>query len=263
MKGSKPSFALVVFLIFSSIILSAFSQSKEHEFNYDESSGRGPSSWGSLKEKWRNCSVGQNQSPIDIRAVQVNPQLGDLQRNYISAPAVLRNRTVDVAVEWTGNAGSITINGTVYNVVNCHWHSPSEHTLNGTRYPLELHVVHSSAQNQTAVVGILYRYGLPDPFISGLYGSIITLGLGDIPLGPVNPASIGYPGRRYYRYMGSLTAPPCSEGVVWTVFSQFKTVNSSQVEALRNVLPPQNRNNSRPTQPLHGRTVLLYDPANY
>ncbi|XVF75746.1 hypothetical protein PTKIN_Ptkin13bG0211900 [Pterospermum kingtungense] len=197
MKCSKPSFSLAVFLTFSSLILSAYSQSEsqDHEFNYDESSGRGPSRWGLLKPEWRNCSVGRQQSPINIGAVEVNSQLGDLQRNYTSAPSVLRNRTEDVA----------------------------------------------------------------------LFGSIKTLGSRDKPLGPVNPENIGYPGRRYYRYMGSLTTPRCSEGVVWTVFEQVKTVSSLQAEALRDVLPPvcvyflnsQNRNNARPTLALNGRTVRV------
>ncbi|XP_021282712.1 alpha carbonic anhydrase 7-like [Herrania umbratica] len=258
----KPAFS---FFLLSSLILalSACAQSEEgHGFNYDEASGRGPSRWGSLKPAWRNCSVGQMQSPIDIGIAQLRPQLGDLRRNYTSASAVLQNRVEDVAVVWEGNAGSITINGTVYFVVNCHWHSPSEHTFNGTRLALELHLVHQSAQNQTAVVAILYRLGLPDPFINRLLPFIITLeNVNSVPLGRINPESIGLPGRRYYRYNGSLTTPPCSEGVVWTVFQQIKTVSRSQVEALRDVLPPENRNNSRPTQPLNNRTVLLYDPA--
>ncbi|XWS56309.1 hypothetical protein CRYUN_Cryun09bG0074900 [Craigia yunnanensis] len=237
--NSKPPFAFAFFL-FPSLILLACSQSESegHEFIYDEASGRGPSRWGSLKPEWRNCSVGQQQSPINIGTVQVISQLGDLQRNYASAPAVLRNRTEDVAVVCLGNAGNIIINRTVYTVVNCHWHSPSEHTFNGTRSALELHIVHRSAQNQTAVVAILYQFGPPDPFISRLFPSIITLGTEDRPAGPINPESIVFPGRRYYRYMGSLTTPPCSEGVVWTVFRQVKTVSRRQVEAIKDVLPP-------------------------
>ncbi|XP_022743927.1 alpha carbonic anhydrase 4-like [Durio zibethinus] len=191
---------------------------------------------------------------------EVRSQLGDLHRNYASASAVLRNRTEDVAVVWLGNAGSITINRTVYTVDNCHWHSPAEHTLNGIKYELEIHIVHRSAQNQIAVVAILYRYGSPDPFIDRLFGSLKNLTTEDRPLGSVNPESIDFPGRNYYRYKGSLTTPPCSEGVVWTVFQQVKTVSHSQVDALKRVLPPQNRNNARPTQPLNGRPVLLYDP---
>lgn len=137
----------------------------DHEFNYDEGTGRGPSRWGTLKPEWRNCSDGRKQSPIDIGTVQVNSELGELQRNYRPAQAILRNRTADVAVNyrlythfpyhfefisnkntylvyrrhqvvWSGDAGNITINGTTYRVVNCHWHSPSEHTINGTRYQI-------------------------------------------------------------------------------------------------------------------------------
>ncbi|KAK8575649.1 hypothetical protein V6N13_033104 [Hibiscus sabdariffa] len=224
---------------------------------------RGPSRWGMLKPEWGNCSAGREQSPIDIGTVQVSSQLGDLQRNYSSAQAVLRNRTTDVAVVFIGDAGSITINGIVYKAVNCHWHSPSEHTFNGTRYPLEIHIVHLSDRNETAVVGILYRYGLPDPFITSIFPAISILRREDIPLGTINPESIGIPGLSYYRYNGSLTTPPCSENVTWTVFKEIKTVTPLGVEALRNVLPPQNRNNSRPTQPLNGRTVLFHPRRSF
>ncbi|XWS59075.1 hypothetical protein CRYUN_Cryun08bG0091100 [Craigia yunnanensis] len=175
--------------------------------------------------------------------------IGRLQRNYSSARAVLRNRTEDVAVVWLGDAGSITINGIVYRVVNSHWQSPSQHTFNGTRLPLEVHMVHRSAQNRTAVVAILYRYGLPDPFLYRLFGSIITLRLEERQLGPVNQESIiRFPGRRYYRYMGSLTTPPCSQGVVWTVFQQTKMASWPQVAALRNALPPVSVSKSKLSQ---------------
>ncbi|TYG53910.1 hypothetical protein ES288_D09G146600v1 [Gossypium darwinii] len=252
------NFAFVVFLVsFHSLSACSQSESEDHEFNYDEETRRGPSRWGTLKPEWRTCSDGRKQSPIDIGTVQVNSELGELQRNYTSAQAILRNRTEDVAVVWSGDAGNITINGTTYRVVNCHWHSPSEHTTNGTRFPLEIHVVHLGPQNKTAVVGILYRYGMPDCFIRSIFLPILSLGMGDQNLGPINPESIGFPGSSYYRYNGSLTTPPCSENVIWTVFQQPMTVAPFQIEALQAVLPPQNRNNSRPTQPLNNRTVLF------
>ncbi|KAG8483694.1 hypothetical protein CXB51_022488 [Gossypium anomalum] len=252
------NFAFVVFLVsFHSLSACSQSESEDHEFNYDEGTGRGPSRWGTLKPEWRTCSDGRKQSPIDIGTVQVNSELGELQRNYRPAQAILRNRTADVAVVWSGDAGNITINGTTYRVVNCHWHSPSEHTINGTRFPLEIHIVHRSPQNKTAVVGILYRYGMPDYFILSISPSILSLQMEDQNLGFINPERIGFPGSSYYRYNGSLTTPPCSENVIWTVFRQPMMVTRSQVEALKAVLPPQNRNNSRPTQPLNDRTVLF------
>ncbi|GMJ14384.1 A. THALIANA ALPHA CARBONIC ANHYDRASE 4, alpha carbonic anhydrase 4 [Hibiscus trionum] len=261
---SYTKFAFAFFFFsFPFVLACSPSESGDHGFNYDEGTLRGPSRWGTLKQKWENCSAGREQSPIDIGTVQVSSQLGDLQRNYRSAQAVLRNRTEDVAVVFQGDAGSININGTVYKAVNCHWHSPSEHTFNGTRYPLEIHIVHRSDRNETAVVGILYRYGLPDPFIASILLPILSLGREDIPLGLVNPEAIGFPGSSYYRYNGSLTTPPCSENVTWTVFKEIKMVTPVGVEALRRVLPPQNRNNSRPTQPLNDRTVLFHPRRSF
>ncbi|XP_039020050.1 alpha carbonic anhydrase 4-like [Hibiscus syriacus] len=252
----------VVFLLYSFHFLSACSD--HHEFNYDEGTERGPSRWGMLKSKWETCSTGREQSPIDIGTVQVSSRPRDLQRNYRPAEAVLRNRTEDVAVVFLGDAGNITINGMVYKAANCHWHSPSEHTFNGTRYPLEIHVVHHSDENKTAVVGILYRYSLlPDLFIASILPAILFLGREDIPLGFINPETVGFPNSDYYRYNGSLTTPPCTENVTWTVFKEVKTVTRFEVEALRRVLPPQNRNNSRPTQPLNDRTVLLYPRRSF
>ncbi|KAK8517077.1 hypothetical protein V6N13_092357 [Hibiscus sabdariffa] len=249
-------FSITFFCSF--IFLSACSRSQT-EFNYDEGTGRRPSRWGMLKQKWGKCSTGRQQSPIDLGTVQVDSRSGDLQRNYRSAQAILRNMTEYVTMMFTGDAGSITVSGTVYKVVSCHWHSPSEHTWNGIRYPLEIHIVHRSDQNKTAVVGILYRYGLlPDPFIASIFHAISSLGREDIPLGPINPETIGFPGSSYYRYSGSLTTPPCDENVIWTVLQEVKTVTLHGVGALRNVLPPENRDNSRPTQPLNDRTVLLH-----
>ncbi|GMJ08175.1 alpha carbonic anhydrase 7, A. THALIANA ALPHA CARBONIC ANHYDRASE 7 [Hibiscus trionum] len=258
MKFSNNAKFAFAFFLFSSPFLLACSQSgSEHEFNYEEGTGRGASRWGTLKPEWITCSAGQHQSPINIRTVQLNSQLRDLQRNYTFARAVLRNGTVNVEVNFTGNAGSITINGIVYRAENIHWHSPSEHTLDGIRFPLEVHIVHRSDQNDIAVVSFLYRYGLPDLFIATILPNIVLLRQTDRGVGLINPESVGFPGSSYYRYNGSLTVPPCTEGVVWTVFQKIKQVSRSQVEALRNVLPPQNRNNSRPTQPLNNRDVLF------
>ncbi|KAE8654445.1 Detected protein of unknown function [Hibiscus syriacus] len=255
MKFSSNTKFVFAFFLFSFLFLHASSQTEsEDEFNYDEGSGRGPSSWGTLNI---NCSTGLRQSPIDIRPVQVSSELRELQRNYRYAAADLRNRTIDVAVVFTGNGGNITINGRAYRVQNIHWHSPSEHTFDGVRFPLEVHIVHRSDQNDTAVVSMLYRYGLPDPFLAILHPFILLLRQPDIPLLSINPEKVGFTDSSYYRYNGSLTVPPCTEGVIWTVFQEIKQVSRGQVEALRNVLPPQNRNNSRPTQPLNNRTVLL------
>ncbi|KAK8516748.1 hypothetical protein V6N13_080848 [Hibiscus sabdariffa] len=171
----------------------------------------------------------------------------------------LQRRTTAVSDQYPNgprDAGSITINGTVYRVQNIHWHSPSEHTFDGVRFPLEVHIVHRSDQNTRAVVSMLYRIGQPDPFLTRI-SPILSVLRTERPLGVVNPEEVGIQGSSYYRYNGSLTVPPCTEDVVWTVYLMIKQATENQIQQLKNVLPPQNRNNSRPTQPLNNRDVLF------
>ncbi|KAK8639096.1 hypothetical protein V6N13_137491 [Hibiscus sabdariffa] len=145
----------------------------EREFDYLESSEKGPKHWGELKKEWDACKKGNIQSPIDMTSdrVKVLQKSEELQMTYKPAEAMLKNRGHDIAVKWPKkDAGSIKINGTEYLLQQAHWHSPSEHTINGTRYALELHMVHQSSdptvKNNLAVLGQLYEFGAPDKFLS-------------------------------------------------------------------------------------------------
>ncbi|RHN48543.1 putative carbonic anhydrase [Medicago truncatula] len=210
------------------------------------------------------------QSPIDLSSDRVSvmiPEFGDLKRNYKPQHATISNRGHDVAVTWEGDVGYIDINGTHYFLQQSHWHWPSEHTINGRRYDLELHMVHVSTQpdgtNKTAVVGVLYKYGSPDPFLSKLVNYII-----EVPdeeeeksIGVIDPSKIFKSAKMYYRYMGSLTAPPCTEGIIWTINNKIRTVSRGQVKLLKNsVLKYYAKRNARPVQILNQREIELYDP---
>ncbi|XP_059427968.1 alpha carbonic anhydrase 4-like isoform X2 [Corylus avellana] len=259
-----------IFVFLISLILSShhFSTALDSEvdaetrFSYIEGSPTGPENWGQLNYPlWIACGNGTMQSPIDIQQVQVSPTLGELKRHYKPAPAVLVNNGYDIAVEWTQDAGKITINGTDYKLQECHWHSPSEHTFNGTRYDLEIHVVHNSSTGKIAVVGILYNYGLPDPFLERLYPKITSIGSGEERnLGMVNPEEIIFDSKEYYRYNGSLTTPPCTENVTWTIFKKVKMVSKIQVNALREAVDEGFEENARPTQQSGGIAVEFYTP---
>nr|XP_027188159.1 alpha carbonic anhydrase 7-like isoform X2 [Cicer arietinum] len=226
-------------ILFYSTLTRAFG---EPEYGYKEKSAKGPKHWGDLKKEWAACK-GEMQSPIDLSSdrVSVIPNLGKLNRSYKPQHATISNRGHDIAVSWEADAGSIDINGTQYFLQTTHWHWPSEHTINGRRYDLELHMVHVSPQpdgiNKTTVVGVLYKFGSPDPFLSKL-GKYIM----DIPdeeeeksIGIIDPSKIlKMGGSMYYRYMGSLTAPPCTEGVIWTINKKIRTVSRGQVKLLKN-----------------------------
>ncbi|KAL4308650.1 hypothetical protein GQ457_01G012400 [Hibiscus cannabinus] len=243
-------------------IVSSSEVEKETKFSYIEGSGKGPKEWGRLDPHWKLCGTGKLQSPIDLvhGTPQVVPILGKLKRDYKPAPAVVRNRGHDIMVRWTGYAGQININGTYYKLLQCHWHSPSEHTFNGTRYQLELHIVHQSGRGELAVVAIVYKYGRPDFFLTRLFHHIKSVGDEEKDLGIVNPGDIKFGSRKYFRYVGSLTVPPCSENVVWTISNKVRTVSRKQLRLLRDVVHDGFEANARPTQSFNGRPVLFYTP---
>ncbi|GAB4843892.1 hypothetical protein Ancab_013856 [Ancistrocladus abbreviatus] len=234
----------------------------ETSFTYEEGTDKGPDNWGNINPQWQICNNGKMQSPIDLLdgRVTVNPDLGKLKRDYKPASAVIKNRGHDIEVAWKGDAGTLNINGTVYKLEQCHWHSPSEHTFNGSRYNLEMHAVHSTSDGKIAVIGITYKYGRPDPFLSKLVPHLASLGKEEKDLGIVNPGNIKFGSRKYYRYIGSLTTPPCTEGVVWTIVHKVRTVSRDQVRKLREAVHDGFEENARPTRDRDGRTVQFYTP---
>ncbi|KAE8690422.1 hypothetical protein F3Y22_tig00110895pilonHSYRG00365 [Hibiscus syriacus] len=127
------------------VSIASFDEAEDETvFTYIEGTDKGPKEWGKLDPHWKLCDTRKLQSPIDIPSgkLQLVPSLGKLKMNYNPVPAVLKNRGHDIK------------------------HSPSEHTFNGTRYALELHMVHKSDHGEMAVTAVVYKYGRPDPFLS-------------------------------------------------------------------------------------------------
>ncbi|KAG6778277.1 hypothetical protein POTOM_018131 [Populus tomentosa] len=262
-------FLITFFLVLVSHILPITSQEveDEREFDYDPYSEKGPAHWGRIRPEWSDCSNGTMQSPIDLlnEIVDIVSDLGRLNRSYKPGNAILKNRGHDIMLKWDSGAGTIDINGTEYVLNQCHWHSPSEHTIDGKRFALELHMVHESLDGKTAVVGILYKIGRPDSFLSSLtkqLESVAGTDERDTVVGVVDPRNIKIGSRKYYRYLGSLTTPPCTENVAWTVVKKVRTVTREQVRLLRVAVHDDSDTNARPLQPLNGRTVKLFIPED-
>ncbi|RLM61929.1 alpha carbonic anhydrase 7-like [Panicum miliaceum] len=209
------------------------------------------------------------QSPIDLSndRVRLERSLGLLDYSYRPAHATIVNRGHDIMVRFRGDAGRLVINGTVYRLRQLHWHTPSEHTVGGRRYDMELHLVHESAENKAAVIGVLYEVdAVPDLFVKKLEHSIRRVRDTrdrEEPIGPVDPSGARATGSMYYRYMGSLTTPPCTEGVVWTVFHKVRPVDRYQVELLKDAVDDGNRENARPLQAVNNRDISIFQPKPY
>ncbi|XVF46305.1 hypothetical protein PTKIN_Ptkin03bG0017000 [Pterospermum kingtungense] len=222
-----PITQLLAFVFFIVLVLHSWPATSqevedESEFDYNKNGEKGPSKWGEINPDWAACGNGTMQSPIDMsnERVKIVSHLGRLKRSYEPSNATLKNRGHDMMLSWEGGAGAIEINGTEYVLNQCHWHSPSEHTINGRVYDLEVHLVHESADGKVAVIGIMYKIGRPDSFLASLadhLAAITDITEGQAEVGVIDPRDIKFGSRKYYRYLGSLTIPPCTENVVWTM----------------------------------------------
>ncbi|XP_073002742.1 alpha carbonic anhydrase 1, chloroplastic-like [Typha latifolia] len=232
----------------------------------------GPDKWGSLSPEFVLCSKGTHQSPINIAKnddVVYNPKLEPLERDYVAVDsnATLVDNGFNIALQYDASVGALMVNGKNYTLKQMHWHSPSEHTINGERFAVELHLVHKSDDGNISVVAILYKYGHPDPLLYQIKDKVAELtkevGSGDeeahVAIGAMHISALRRRVHKYFRYVGSLTTPPCTENVIWNVVSKVREMSKKQAEALRAPLQQEYRRNSRPIQPLNGRTVELYD----
>ncbi|CAI9268034.1 unnamed protein product [Lactuca saligna] len=273
MKTMKSNTILALGFLLFMLILShpSLTQAQEvedeREFDYARDGHMGPEKWGEIRKEWSACSNGTMQSPIDMSSQRVEMVVtsNKLFRNYKASNATVNNRGHDIMLAWEGDAGSIRINGTEYALKQAHWHSPSEHSINGRRYDMELHLVHLSTDDKIAVIAVLYNIGAPDHFLSKLTVNITAMidQKGEHGhSGVIDPKEIQMSNRRYYRYIGSLTVPPCTEGVVWTISKKIRTVSKDQVKLLREAVHDYAENNARPVQPVNHRGIRFYGPAS-
>ncbi|KAL6647473.1 hypothetical protein ACP70R_014910 [Stipagrostis hirtigluma subsp. patula] len=269
----RPARLAVSVLIAAALLLAAAAPAAraqretehEEEFSYVPGDANGPERWGAIKPEWAECGRGRMQSPIDLSHERVSlvRSLGYLNHSYRAAEASIVNRGHDIMVRFQGNAGSLVINGTAYDLRQVHWHTPAEHTVDGRRYDMELHMVHESAANKTAVIGLLYEVGAPDAFLRKLEPFIRRVADRrdrEEPIGVVDPRRARGRASVYYRYMGSLTTPPCTEGVIWTIVKRVRTVSKYQMDLLREAVHDDKEKNARPLQELNHRDISIFRP---
>ncbi|KAK8918337.1 Bifunctional monodehydroascorbate reductase and carbonic anhydrase nectarin-3 [Platanthera zijinensis] len=204
------------------------------------------------------------QSPISIDDKNVMPALlpDEFRWNYVPKNAVMKNIGHGIMIEWEDAVGAVWINGTEYRLKQMHWHIPSENSFNGHRFSLELHCLHQNAIDQKmAMVSIIFEVGKPDRFIAKVEKHIGTIRRkvnAAVSLGLVDPAEVIRDFRRYYRFQGSITVPPCTEGVTWTVNREVRTISMEQLELLKGAVMPEYANNARPQQHLNDRLIQLF-----
>ncbi|KAJ3675107.1 hypothetical protein LUZ60_004149 [Juncus effusus] len=265
MASTSAIFAVVLFFY-----LVTFSSSDESvRFGYG--GALGPNHWGSLSPQFAVCSKGKHQSPINIETKKavLNPNLKPLERHYVTTRATLVDNQINIMVRYNNTNDTVMINGIKYCLKQLHWHSPSEHTINGERFAMELHMVHATEQGNLTVLAILYRYGKHDPFLDKIKSKIEELAKDvrvegkqiQVPMGHVRMTALTRRVHKYFRYSGSLTTPPCTENIIWNILLKVRQMSKGQAEELRSILGKEFRHDARPTQPLNDRIVEMYDDS--
>ena len=222
----------------------------EHRPHWDYSGAGAPDKWSTLDPAFSTCASGKRQSPIDIREgikVGLDPVTFDYQP---SGFRVLDNgHTIQVNM---GLGNAIEVLGRRYDLAQFHFHRPSEERVNGRQTDMVAHLVHKDLEGRLAVVAVLLSRGTPQPVVQAVWNNL-PLERGEelaasvtIDLSKLLPED-----RRYYTYMGSLTTPPCSEGVLWMVMKTPVQISPEQIAIFSRLYPM----NARPVQPLNARLI--------
>jgi carbonic anhydrase len=216
----------------------------------------GPANWGDLQPKYIECKLGGSQSPINISqeiVVKTN-DLKPIDFEYKTAASEIVNNGHSIQVNV--HPGSfIKIDNKEFELKQFHFHTPSENQIEGKNFPLEAHFVHVAKDGAIAVVAVLYEDGKSNSVISKIWKKMPRIAYNRIKCA-LSPAMINQllpKNKEYYRFDGSLTTPPCTEGVRWFVLKEYPSISKEEVaEFLHTMHHP----NNRPVQPVNARKVL-------
>jgi carbonic anhydrase len=212
-----------------------------------------PEHWGKLDESYKTCQSGMNQSPINIDRT-LKAHISPLKTHYADGPVTLINNGHTIqAEEKNSTRDTISFDNQTWTLKQFHFHAPSENIVHGKTFAMEMHLVHKNAEGELAVVAVMFDQGKANAELEKLWKIMpdkidqtvkVDTHLNLNKLLPKN--------KTYWRYSGSLTTPPCSEGVVWIIIKQPLTVSPDQLKKFTSTM---HHHNNRPVQPLHGRVV--------
>jgi carbonic anhydrase len=270
---SRTPAAVSIALAAALLLASIPSRSLAQAWNHDPVSPLGPARWGSLSFPFATCGtlaadgtlapVGRRQSPVDLTGALPASATVPIF-HYGNTPFEVENTSHVVEVPYAPGSRMV-IGGDDYELLQFHFHGPAEHAVEGRLAPLELHLVHRDALGNLAVVGVLFEVSAdPNPLVDEIFAAApVVAGVGGVERRTLNARDL-LPGNtaRFWTYSGSLTTPPCSEGVRWTVLSTPVGVSQGALDRFRTIVadfPGYGgfAANNRPVQPLNGRTILV------
>ncbi|WP_019864413.1 carbonic anhydrase [Methylovulum miyakonense] len=241
-------------------IITPAAYADDPHWTYDEQA-----EWGALENTdvsapipelypFAECGLGQKQSPVDISAPSVNLDINRINLVYSAVPLSISNNghTIKVNMPIVANPNASFVGREKYQLLQFHFHAPSEHTISGVSYPLEVHFVHSAPSGRLAVVGVFFKVGKENlEFQKILDNAPLVVGEFKSDSEVIDPYNLLPSSRLFYTYAGSLTTPPCTEGVDWYVLRRPITVSKAQIAQFEALYS----GNARAVEQLNGRVV--------
>lgn len=228
-----------------------------NEVKWGYTASNGPTQWAGLSSDYAVCAEGEQQSPIDLTEAS-SGDLPPLKIDWKPTTAMLQDNGHAIQVDLP-RAGGMTLGDRAYELAQFHVHTPSEHTIDGKPAPLEVHFVHADPKGNLAVIGVMVREGEAnaalDPLLKQLDG--VEPEGAALSMGNFDPRALLPEGEGRMGYPGSLTTPPCSEGVAWTVMTTPISASKAQIDAFVARYP----DNARPVQPLGDRSLTVDRPS--
>lgn len=237
--------------IIVSIPVSAIAGSDHDDDNWGYAGHTGPEHWANIRKEFALCSSGKEQSPINISDAKT-AKLPAIQFDYKPDSLKILNNGHTIQVNHTAGS-SITVGEETYELLQFHFHTPSENIVDDNVHPKEMHLVHKSAKGELAVVGVFFKVGAKNVVLDKAWEHIPHKA-GDkkvVASVSINVADLLPADRSYYSFKGSLTTPPCSEGVKWMVLKTPVEASSRQINHFTQIIGA----NARPVQPVYARVL--------
>lgn len=225
---------------------------EHHKKHWDYEGETGPEHWSEMD---KNDCGGNAQSPVDIVETEKDGALKPIDFHYNQKTKIHDVINNGHTIQFDFEPGDyVVINGNQYELKQFHFHEPAEHTIKGVRYPLVIHMVHKSKEGKFAVVAIMAQedkksnetFEFLDKYLPTKANDTVKVN-DDFNINNVLPKN-----RTYYTYTGSLTTPPCTEGVQWFIFKNQIDVSIKMIKDLKKIMPV---NNFRSVQELNGRKI--------
>ena len=240
-------------LIIAALMLTSLScVAEEHTSHWGYEGQEKPENWGKLSPEYSTCENGKNQSPINIDHV-LKTQHENLTFSFETGKQEIVNNGHTIQVNVTGN-NQLILDEQIFTLQQFHFHTPSENTIKGKHYPMEAHFVYKNKAGELTVVALMFNSGEANSEIEKAWQQMPTEVNNKTILNKTVDINTLFPKKLdYYRFSGSLTTPPCTEGVRWIVLEQATTASDEQIQKFHSIM---HHDNNRPVQPLNGRVIV-------